>query len=93
MKKIIAYSAALGLAMSASLALPTAASAEKGGQSEAAAACQLVAAETDLSVGTCMNLSSENGNPAPICMLLKDLGLLEVLGFKNQGQCMQALRL
>ncbi len=47
--------------------------------------------------GQCMSsckvcLNSGNGNfPACICKQLKDFGLLDLFGWKNQGQCVKDL--
>ena len=34
---------------------------------------------------------TDSNDPAAICLLLKRLDLLELVGFKNQGQCVKAV--
>lgn len=92
MKKLLAYAAPLALAVSGMAVVPTAVQAAPGGSSAAAQACNSGLAERiGISVGTCVNLFRDS-DAQSICKLLKDLDLLDVVGARNQGQCIQILR-
>lgn len=90
MKKSIAFAASLAMAMSYA-AVPTMASANKGGSNDVAAACNGGLADAlGISQGTCV-VALKDGDAIGLCKLLKDRDLLEAFGFRNQGQCLKAL--
>ena len=91
MKKTIAVMASLVLASSSLAFAPTAATAAPGGKSAAAQACNDGLAEAiGVNVGTCIALLAD-GDAQSVCKALKDLDLLDLLGYRNQGQCIKAL--
>lgn len=90
MKKLFAYAAPLAMAMSFSAA-PTALYANPGGSNAVAHACNAGLADNlGVSVGTCVKLFKDS-DAVGICKALKDLGLLNLVGARNQGQCVKAL--
>lgn len=92
MKKSIGYAAAAALALSGMAMAPTAATADPGGKSAAAQACNSGLAEAwGVTVGTCIAILAD-GDAHAVCKLLKDLDLLDLIGVRNQGQCIKALR-
>jgi hypothetical protein len=90
MKKLFAYAAPLVMAMSFTVA-PTTLHANPGGSNAAAKACNSGLADAiGVSVGTCVKLFKD-GDAVSVCKALKDLGLLDLVGARNQGQCIKAL--
>ncbi len=88
MKKILTYAAPLAMALSFSTALPTAASAEAN---PIPGFCKQAVDNGGFdSVGGCMSLINTKG-AVQACKFLDDFIGLEVLGFKNHGQCVKAL--
>jgi hypothetical protein len=63
MKKLLAFAAALSVAASANVVLPTAASADPGnGNVPVAHACQALAGSYGMSVGNCIGLVNSGGD-------------------------------
>jgi hypothetical protein len=92
MKKLMAYAAPLALAVSGMAVAPTAAQAAPGGNSAVAQACNSgLAEQLGVSVGTCVNIFKDV-DAQSICKVLKDLDLLDLVGARNQGQCIKNLR-
>ncbi|BDW81995.1 hypothetical protein MACH24_14330 [Erythrobacter sp. Dej080120_24] len=92
MKKLLAYAAPLALAVSGMAVVPTAAQAAPGGNSAVAQACNSgLAEQLGVSVGTCVNIFKDV-DAHSICKVLKDLDLLDLVGARNQGQCIKNLR-
>ena len=70
---------------------PTTVAAAPGGKSAAAQACNSGLADAiGVSVGTCIALLAD-GDAHAVCKALKDLDLLDLVGARNQGQCIKAL--
>lgn len=91
MKKSIGYTAAIALGLSGMAMAPTGAVAAPGGNSAAARACNSGLAEAiGVNVGTCVALFAD-GDAHAVCKALKDLDLLDLIGARNQGQCMRIL--
>lgn len=92
MKKMIAFAAPVALALSGMAVAPATALAAPGGKSAAARACNSGLAEAiGVNVGTCIALFAD-GDAHAVCKALKDLDLLDVVGARNQGQCIRILR-
>lgn len=93
MKKIIAAASSLCLALSFSLAVPTAAQAafDDGNAKDAVGFCKaLNAAHPEVSVGTCVGILRANEAPA-VCRLLDVLGVLDIFD-ANRGNCVSYIR-
>lgn len=89
MKKALAYaaSAAMGLSMMAS---PAMAQDTKGPANEIAEFCGFFGNDSNgpglPTKGSCTSFFRAN-DPAATCKELKDFDLLELFGFKSQGEC------
>ena len=91
MKRLLAYAAPVAMALAGMAAVPTAAVAAPGGKSAAAQACNSGLADAiGVNVGTCIALFAD-GDAQAVCKALKDLDLLDIVGARNQGQCMRIL--
>jgi len=91
MKKVIAGATSLALALSINLALPTAAAANNGAKDTVDFCKAFIDGTTlDLERGGCISFYRTD-DPVSICKAWKDYGVLELLGFNNQGDCIKAL--
>lgn len=91
MNRFTATTAGVALALAGTATLPTPALAEPGGSSEVARMCNSGLADAlGMSVGTCIQLLRD-GDAVGICKFLKDADLLDLSGYRNQGQCIRAL--
>lgn len=91
MKHLMTTAAVLALSLSGTVAIPSAAFAQPAGSSDIATTCNGGLAEAlGISVGTCVQLLRD-GDAVASCKFLKDAGLLDLAGFKNQGECIKTL--
>lgn len=89
MKKIVLTAVSVAMAASVPIAAPTASAQPFGPR--AVELCKEIGPFLGFeSVGACV--SAIQSSPVQTCKRLEDLGLLEVLGFKNRGDCVSQIR-
>ena len=91
MKKVTSSLAAIAVAVSFSIA-PVSADPGKGPANDTVDFCKAITdAGITSSVGECMGILRSDDAPS-ICKLWDFQGVLELIGFKNRGDCVSTLR-